>query len=333
MTTCPGRGSTFSVTLRLPKQPVDDARPPAPRQDLTGLRVLIVDDNRTNRTILQHQTSSWGMSTATAESGRQALEMLLVVDDNPVNQKVAMAMLARIGYRADVAANGAEAVDAQSRMHYGAILMDCQMPVVDGFDATTEIRRREGGSSHVPIIAMTAAAMKSDQEHCLAVGMDDYISKPVRLEVLEATLMRWVEQTHVQPPSAATTALTEPSELDVVDAAQLHELRDLVGGPDPDPYVSLADLFLDQLDVGLEALREAAHCEHHSALTSEAHRLKGAAANLGARALTALLVDIEELGRAGQTPGPDTLARLETESQRYRAAVAALRDGTASRRG
>jgi CheY-like chemotaxis protein len=117
---------------------------------------------------------------------------LLVAEDNGVNQKVAAVMLARLGYRVDVVANGQEAIDALDRGPYAAVLMDCQMPDVDGYQATAEIRRREPAGQHTPIVALTASAMASDQARCLAVGMDDYVTKPIRMEQLAEVLARLV---------------------------------------------------------------------------------------------------------------------------------------------
>jgi CheY-like chemotaxis protein len=118
---------------------------------------------------------------------------LLIAEDNAVNQKVAAKMLESLGYRVDVAANGLEALQALARASYAAILMDCHMPEMDGYEATGEIRRREQGTSrHIPIIALTASAMTSDREKALGAGMDDYITKPVKREVLEEALERWI---------------------------------------------------------------------------------------------------------------------------------------------
>ncbi|MCX5724481.1 MAG: response regulator [Nitrospirae bacterium] len=115
-----------------------------------------------------------------------------MAEDNVINQKVAVRMLEKLGYRVDLVANGQEALDALSDIRYAAVLMDCQMPHMDGFAATTEIRKREGTDRHTPIIAMTANAQQEDQRQCLASGMDDYVSKPVQLKVLAEVLTRWI---------------------------------------------------------------------------------------------------------------------------------------------
>jgi CheY-like chemotaxis protein len=117
---------------------------------------------------------------------------VLVVDDNGANQKVALRMVERLGYRGDVAATGAEAVAMLRRGHYDAVLMDCQMPEMDGYEATRQIRHDERGGRRVPIIAMTADATSGEREQCLRAGMDDYISKPVKLHVVAAVLERWL---------------------------------------------------------------------------------------------------------------------------------------------
>ncbi|HYR47461.1 MAG TPA: response regulator [Candidatus Polarisedimenticolia bacterium] len=134
------------------------------------------------------------------EAGEHMLEMarpdhggrVLIVEDNAANLKVAMRMVERLGYRADKAGNGVEAVRVLDRMNYDAVLMDCQMPEMDGYEATRQIRRHEKEGRRTPIIAMTASAMAGDRERCLAAGMDDYISKPIKLHVVAAVLERWL---------------------------------------------------------------------------------------------------------------------------------------------
>jgi CheY-like chemotaxis protein len=116
---------------------------------------------------------------------------VLIVEDNPVNRTVVVRRLTTSGYSIDVATNGLEALDALAKAEYDFVLMDCQMPEMDGYSATEEIRRREGAAKHTTIIAMTANALEGDRDRCLAAGMNDYISKPIDWDELRATLQRW----------------------------------------------------------------------------------------------------------------------------------------------
>jgi two-component system, sensor histidine kinase and response regulator len=118
---------------------------------------------------------------------------VLVAEDNPVNQLVITGMLAKRGYEADVVADGAAAVAGLREGEHAAVFMDCQMPVLDGYEATERIRAAEEPGAHVPVIAMTAHAMAGDRERCLAAGMDDYMAKPVRPEELDAVIERWLD--------------------------------------------------------------------------------------------------------------------------------------------
>ena len=133
---------------------------------------------------------------------------LLIAEDNAINQRVAKRMLEKLGLEADIVDNGAKAVAALREIAYPLVLMDCQMPEMDGFQATTEIRlwESEQGLSRTPIVAMTAHAMPGDRERCLEVGMDDYLSKPITLASLEATLSRWIEMDRAE--SATPKVLT-----------------------------------------------------------------------------------------------------------------------------
>ena len=254
---------------------------------------------------------------------------ILVVEDNEVNQLVARATVTKFGYSVDVVADGAEAVAATASTRYAAVLMDCHMPVMDGFEATRVIRRRDG-ASHLPIIAMTAGALDGDRERCLAAGMDDYLSKPVDAAELEAALARWVpeqapqltalqeqeapqlEEAHPQdaPALLAVTGGGAPA----LDADRLAMLRDL--GPEDGLGLlpATTEAFRKDVPARLAALREAVTGGGGPALAQAAHALKGAAANIGATAVASLCGELEAMGRSGKIDGgPQLVSRLEAE--------------------
>ena len=245
-----------------------------------------------------------------AERAEERGIRVLVVEDNAINRTVAVGTLAKLGFQADVAANGREAVEAVSRRPYSAVFMDCQMPEMDGYQATQEIRRREDGG-HVPIIAMTASAMEGDRERCIAAGMDDYIAKPVRFEELDAALTRW---TGAAPsPEASSPPAGEGD--DVLDHSQLDELRRLgARADDGELLAGLVGTFLDEVTVRLAELRDAAQRQDSRALVRVAHTLKGSCAALGARRAAAASAGLEAAAEAGDFAGvADRLRALEAE--------------------
>jgi signal transduction histidine kinase/ActR/RegA family two-component response regulator len=137
----------------------------------------------------------------------QSRAKILVVEDNSINQKVAVHLLSLLGYSSDVAAHGAEAIDMVERYPYDLVLMDCQMPVMDGFEATKAIRKAEGPFVHVPIVALTASVLAGQRSKCLGAGMDDYLAKPVRKDALDAMLRRWLSPaTHAQPAQTVSVS-------------------------------------------------------------------------------------------------------------------------------
>jgi PAS domain S-box-containing protein len=241
---------------------------------------------------------------------------ILVVEDNTVNQKVAVAMIESLGYGAEAVGNGLEAVEACSRQNYEAILMDCQMPQMDGFKATAFIRQREGLSHRTPIIALTASVTAEDRQRCLAAGMDDYLSKPVPREALASTLRKWIP-TPGTPPPVETSAT--PSTL-----AASHPLRVLEAHAGPRALAEVIDVFLQTIPRRLDDLRQAHVRLDVDSVRALAHSLKGASAQIGARGMADLCVQIEAVVRGGDVSGlGDILTALEAD---YAVVSASLRE-------
>jgi two-component system, sensor histidine kinase and response regulator len=261
---------------------------------------------------------------------------LLLAEDNPVNQKVATRMLEKLGYRVDVVGNGLEAVEALfSRIPYAAILMDVQMPEMDGHQATAEIRKRESQSGEparrTPIIAMTASAMQGDREKALEAGMDDYVSKPVKPEELDAVLARWTPQPDGEEDSApeeqtADGAAAPGGTTDPLDRSVLVGLRELGG---QELLAELAGLFLEDVPPQLEALREATEGGDASSVQRVAHTLKGSCGNMGAVRMATICAELEDVGRSGELERAQVVVeRLEAEFGRVRPAFEAEIEGS-----
>jgi signal transduction histidine kinase/DNA-binding response OmpR family regulator/HPt (histidine-containing phosphotransfer) domain-containing protein len=427
-----GKGSTFWFTMPLGRGTVDEITRSHRLTSLRGTRVLIVDDNPTNRRLVRHNLDAWSMTSAEAESGDEALQVMrsaaaagepfdlvitdmvmpringvvlsrlikcekalsdariivltsmasrldpgtmrvvgidacltkpvkqsalfdviaqtlsgslpelaarpahplaprapaaalrpnvriLIAEDNPVNQKVAVRQLQKLGYQADAVANGIEAVEALNRLPYDLVLMDCQMPEMDGFDATRTIRGAEQDGRHTPIIALTANALEGDRERCLAAGMDDYLSKPVIEAELSAVLLRWISDDPV--------VIEETSGGEVLDAQTLERLRELGGGTN-EVIVEVAQLYLRDAPSRIAAIDDAIAANDAAALASAAHSFKSSSGNVGALRMHALNGALELLGNAGTLEGADVLARdLTAEYERVARALRELAEG------
>jgi two-component system sensor histidine kinase/response regulator len=232
---------------------------------------------------------------------------VLVVEDNTTNQMVAMGLLSRLGFDVEVVSDGRQAVEAVAKTEYATVLMDCNMPVMDGYAATAAIRHLEaGGRPRVPIVAMTASALAGDRERCLAAGMDDYLAKPVTLQELDRVLSRW------RPAGASNSVLA------VIDGDQLGSLRALDGG-DGVFFAALVESFLTSSGAFVRSLTAAAQDGDGAALGREAHRFKGEAATLGASGLAAMCAELERIADpfdAAEVAG--VLHRIEEELERVR---------------
>ncbi len=444
----PGVGSTFHFTLLAAETPVREPSHLDMEQPLLSFkRVLIVDDNATNRRILSRQTESWGMMpTATLPQGAlkslrmgdgydlaildmqmpdmdgltlaeeiikfnksqgtkpfpiimltsvgrmenerarldrldlaaylnkpvkpaqlhalliqvlqerseshvvplgeshltssrydQSLAMsvpvsILVAEDNMVNQKVSLRILERLGYRADVAANGLEVLDALESRPYDLILMDVQMPEMDGLEVTGHIRQRVWANEHQPyIIAMTAHALQGDRERCLAAGMNDYVGKPVHVEELIEAIRRYTPQSpsasqHPQEVHPIVTNAQAPvsTHSNVLDNNAYKILRSMLGAGADFMIDDLLATYLEETPKIIQALHLGQLTGDAAAVRMAAHSMKSSSANLGAMAFSHLCDQIEEQAREGVL-ALDLIAKVDTEYALVKQAMIALR--------
>jgi signal transduction histidine kinase/CheY-like chemotaxis protein len=214
---------------------------------------------------------------------------VLVADDSRVNQKVVSGVLERMGFVVEVAGSGAAAVEACGRGGHAAILMDCQMPGMDGYEATARIREREGTLRHTPIIAMTASALKGDRERCLAAGMDDYLAKPFSPEDLARVMRRWTGAEASLEVAGAASQAPRPPAAGSIDRGVVEDLREL----GPEFLRDSLRLFLSGTPARLQALAEAAERGDQAGVRSGAHGLRGSCAIVGARRMMELCAELE----------------------------------------
>jgi CheY-like chemotaxis protein/HPt (histidine-containing phosphotransfer) domain-containing protein len=241
----------------------------------------------------------------------QLYARVLLVEDNPVNQELAMHMLEFLGCRCTVAGDGREALEALGRDACDVVLMDCQMPVMDGFEATAAIRVREAAKPEeprLPIIALTAGAIEGDRDKCLAAGMDDYLSKPFSMEQLEQALRRWLPE---GPREAPREAHVDPRVIERM-------LEDAGGGPELMKRMIRA--YLKDAPRRLAAISDGMARADSAAVARAAHALKSANANLGATSLSQMCIRLERHCRAGYTSGAEGLVEQIEEEYRHVAA-------------
>jgi CheY-like chemotaxis protein/HPt (histidine-containing phosphotransfer) domain-containing protein len=281
------------------------------------------------------------------EGGAQPLSgHVLLVEDNEVNRQVAQRLLTLSGVSFSVAENGKEAVDALAERGFDAVLMDCQMPVMDGYTATRVLRQRETetGSARVPVIAMTANAMAGDREKCLGAGMDDYLSKPLNRALLEQTLRKWLRAgaptrpdaavraakvTPAAPPAAAApvvlaaapAAPAPASSAGALDTSVIGDLVDVMGDEFPD----LVRVYLEDTPKNVALLEQAARQRSMEGIIAPSHSLKSTSANLGALRLSELAKRLEHGARTGELTEPLALVgELKREYQQVASALTEL---------
>jgi PAS domain S-box-containing protein len=268
---------------------------------------------------------------------------VLVVEDTPLNQKVVLNQLKILGYRAECANNGREALDKLARVPADLVLMDCQMPVLDGYQATQALREREKANGrHTIVIALTAHALASDREKCLASGMDDYLSKPVSIDKLGATLEHWLNSNNTDkscseegsalsipsdsPPEENLTMCPpsdgEQSPREAIDWDRLHQ----VSGADAEFEIELLEAFVESADEYIEAIERAIDANDAQTLGRFAHQLKGASGNVGVPAMMEIATTMNDRAKTHQFEGlSDYLPELSRIQQLVKAVINELK--------
>lgn len=292
-----GTGSTFHVTFRATEHQSDNP--------------LACSDTPSP---FAHPSATETAPTGTLDTTMAQKHPLriLLTEDNVVNQKVALHFLERMGYRADVAANGLEALQALERQVYDVILMDIQMPEMDGLEATRHIRHNLPRHKQPRIIAMTAYALRGDRQKFLEAGLDDYISKPIQIEQLSTALWNVKAMQHIQQPSHMP-AHACPShdghmpgpppvstcDSSVIDSSRLDQLRAMLGEPASDIIHDLIHTYLQEAPRLLASLQTALEEHDTDTFVRSAHSLKSSSAQIGAVSLSSICKDIERMGNMG----------------------------------
>ena len=238
--------------------------------------------------------------------GRRRPWQILVAEDNPVNQEVAVAMLEESGFEVGLATNGIQVLVEIEKTRPDLILMDCQMPELDGYSVTREIRKRESSQGHprLPIVALTAHAMAGDRRKCLEAGMDDYLTKPVTSKQLIGVVQTWLDGDEASLPDIG----------DTVELEFLDELRRLSDSTGSDVFARVRRAFVEASARQVRTIREAVQQRNAERLVSAAHALKSASAQIGAKNLSTVCGELEARGRQGRVEGATALStKLESE--------------------
>ncbi len=317
-----GEGSTFWLTIPLQS---DGGSQSGLVSGATGpLKSHIEGDQRGRGAqgkdpVLAHDRA--GSPSHSPETGRG---YFLLAEDNPINREVAVGMLEELGHRVEVADNGREAAEAVKTRTYDLIFMDCHMPEMDGFAATQAIRRYQEALApplRVPIVALTANAMVGDRDRCLAVGMDDYLSKPFTLQQLEAVIQRWLPASFSTAPSSSgglrqgTSAPSAPPHFvrsAILERQALDAIRSLQRNGRPDFLARLIEKYVASSKEHVATMRRAVASGDASALWQAAHALRSSSGMMGASMFAELCRELEALGRAATLDRvPEVLSKLE----------------------
>jgi CheY-like chemotaxis protein len=263
-----------------------------------------------------------------------------VAEDNVVNQQLAVLLLKKIGYRADVAANGLQVLDALDRETYDVVIMDVQMPEMDGLETTRQIRQRWPAGRRPHVIAATANAMQEEREACLAAGMDAYLSKPIRVESLATALSNCRPHAPRTPlaPAGEPGVISRPpapetpgqqgraSAAGVLDSAALERLVKIIGD-EPGPLAALIDTFHDDVQRLVDSARRGLQQGQAEEIRRAAHTLKSTGATFGATRFSELSRSLESLASSGTLDGAaDLIHRVEAEYQAVRNALETVRE-------